>query len=66
MSGVRIYVATSATASGLILDGGRLDLFEDESIMLTLKQTDIRDIAVNYSTYSQDFTILHQQTIIKY
>jgi hypothetical protein len=34
MSGVRIYVA-SATASGLILDGGRLDLFEDESIMLT-------------------------------
>jgi hypothetical protein len=24
--------------------------------MLTLKQTDIRDIAVNYSTYSQDFT----------
>jgi hypothetical protein len=65
MSGVRIYVATSATASGLILDGGRLDLFEDESIMLTLKQTDIRDIAVNYST-SQDFTTLHQQTIIKY
>jgi hypothetical protein len=42
MSGVRIYVATSATASGLILDGGRLDLFEDESIMLTLKQTDMR------------------------
>lgn len=58
MSGVRIYVANSATASSsLVLDGKILDLFDDESIMLTLKQTDIRDIAVNYSTYSQDFTI---------
>jgi hypothetical protein len=30
---------------GLILDGGRLDLFEDESITLTLKLTP-RDITV--------------------
>jgi hypothetical protein len=34
MSGVRIV----QIASGLILDGGRLDLFEDESIMLINKQ----------------------------
>jgi hypothetical protein len=35
---------TSATTSGLILDGGRLDLFEDESIT-TLKQRYCSELA---------------------
>jgi len=38
-------------------DENILELFDDENIIINLKQVDIRDIATNYSSYTQTFTI---------
>ncbi|MDA6068966.1 hypothetical protein NJT12_04955 [Flavobacterium sp. AC] len=57
MNGVKIYVAKDPNNNLIVLDGIALDLFDDESILMTMKQTDIRDIAVNYTDFSQTFTV---------
>lgn len=57
MNGVRIYVSNDINNTDTILNGEAIDLFKDENIQITLKQTDIRDIATNYTDFTQDFTV---------
>lgn len=57
MNGVRIYVGNDNDNNDLILNGEAIDLFKDENIQITLKQTDIRDIATNYTDFTQSFTV---------
>lgn len=57
MNGVRIYVSNDINSTDTILNGEVIDLFKDENIQMTLKQTDIRDIAQNYTDYTQGFTV---------
>lgn len=60
MNCVRIYVTNNEENSdieNIISNGVELDLFPDENIQIILKQTDIRDISVNYDDYTNPFTI---------
>lgn len=57
MNGVRVFVGNDITNKDIILNGEELDLFKDESIQLTLKQTDFSDIGTNFSDYTQPFSV---------
>lgn len=57
MNGVKIYVGDDINNNDIILNGQAIDLFGDENIQITLKQTDIRDISTNYADFTQNFTI---------
>lgn len=57
MNGVRILVSNDINNTNTVLNGEALDLFDDENIQITLKQTDIRDIATNYTDFTQSFTV---------
>ncbi|MEW5675505.1 fibronectin type III domain-containing protein [Flavobacterium enshiense] len=57
MNGVRIIVGDDITNKDIIFNGEELDLFKDETIQLTLKQTDFSDIGTNFSDYTQPFSV---------
>ena len=57
MNGVRIYVSDDINNNDIVLNGEAIDLFPDENIQITLKQTDIGDITSNYADFTQSFTV---------
>lgn len=55
-TGLRIYVSDDIN-DRMCLNGDFLDLYNDETINITLKQTDIKEIGSNFGDYSNNFNI---------
>lgn len=41
----------------IVINGESLDLYPDETIEINMKQSDVKDFAVNYNSFTREFTI---------
>lgn len=57
MTGITLYIADNIQSTSQLVEGSKLDLYDNELINFIFKIKDITDISSNFSDFTKDFVI---------